>query len=64
MASTDDETAFDGPRTVTEDTDETPDAQMTLLGLVVAAGSAIVMLPLLPILAVAELLERIGGSDE
>jgi hypothetical protein len=32
---------------------------MNLLGLVVAVGSALVMLPLVPVLAVAELVERV-----
>jgi hypothetical protein len=57
MAPTDDD--VDGPRSVTEPTDETADAQMNLLGLVVAVGSALVMLPLVPVLAVAELVERV-----
>jgi hypothetical protein len=64
MAPTDDEDIeFDGPRTVTEDAGETPDAQMNLLGLVVAAGSALVLLPLVPVLAVAELVERLVGES-
>jgi hypothetical protein len=65
MAPTNDDTEFDGPRTVTEGSGETPDAQMNVLGLVVAAGSAVVLLPLVPVLAVAELVERLtGGSEE
>jgi len=61
MPLTDDD--VDGPRTVTEDAGETPDAQMNLLGLVVAAGSALVMLPLVPVLVVAELVERVVGES-
>lgn len=57
MAATEDDD--DAPRTVTEDVGETPDAQMSLLGVVVAAGSALVVLPLVPVFAVAELVERV-----
>ena len=54
----------DGPRTVTEPTDGTADGQMNVLGLVVAAGSALVSLPLVPVLAVAELVERVRGVSD
>ena len=53
---------YDGPRTVTDDEGATPDPQMTLLGLVVAVLNALVLLPLVPVLALAELVERVAGG--
>ena len=56
------ESEYDGPRAVTDPDGMTDDTQMTLLGIVVAAGSGLVMLPVVPLLLIAELIERLGGD--
>lgn len=41
----------------------TPDPVMSLFGYVVAAGVALVLLPVLPFIAVLWLLSRLGGKS-
>jgi len=53
----------DGPRTVTDDRGDRPDAQMSAVGTVVAVGTAVVLLPVAPFLALAWLLVR-GRENE
>ncbi|MFB6206503.1 MAG: hypothetical protein ABEJ05_08280 [Haloglomus sp.] len=54
------------PRSITEDHGRTDSPQMTVIGLIVAAGAALVLLPLLPFLAVLWLVaddrDRTTGS--
>jgi hypothetical protein len=42
----------DAPRSITEDHGRTTNPQMTVVGLVVAAGTTLLLLPLLPAIAV------------
>lgn len=42
----------DAPRSITADHGRTQSPQMTVVGLVVAAGAALLLLPVLPFLAV------------
>lgn len=46
----------DAPRSITEDHGRTTSPQMTVVGLVVAAGAGLLLLPLLPAIAVLWLL--------
>lgn len=51
----------DTPRSITEDHGRTTSPQMTVIGLVVAGGTALLLLPLLPAFAVVWLL---GDHDD
>jgi hypothetical protein len=62
--TTDTDDAYEGPRTVTDDDGLTPDGQMNLVGLAVAAGNVLVILPLAPFLLLARLLDRRGGEAD
>ena len=48
----------DRPRMVTDDRGDRPDAQMTVVGVQVAVGTGVVLLPVAPFLAVAWLVAR------
>jgi hypothetical protein len=48
----------DVPRTVTDDRGDRPDVQMSVVGILVAVGTAVVLLPVAPFLAVAWLVAR------
>jgi hypothetical protein len=58
------DTDHEGLPTVTENDGMTPDPQMNLLGLIVAAGCALVMLPLVPFMLAAWLVDRLSGDSE
>lgn len=55
---------YAGPRTVTDDDGLVPSGQMSLVGLVVAAGNALLLLPLAPFFLLARLLAQRRVEDD
>lgn len=50
-------------RSVTDYSEPEPDAEMSLIGYVLAAGTALLLLPLLPFLAVLWVFDRLFGGN-
>ncbi|WP_323191713.1 hypothetical protein [Halostella sp. PRR32] len=51
------------PRSVTEPSDYEPSAEMSVIGYLLAAMTAILLLPLLPFLAVLWVFDRLFGGN-
>ena len=51
------------PRSVTEPSEPEPNAEMSLIGYVLAAGSALLLIPLAPFIAVLWVIDRLFGGD-
>ncbi|NHN47898.1 hypothetical protein G9464_09845 [Halostella sp. JP-L12] len=51
------------PRSVTEPSESEPNAEMSLIGYVLAAGTALLLIPLAPFLAVLWVFDRLFGGD-
>jgi hypothetical protein len=62
MSDSDDSGASDLPRSVTAASDTQPDTQMNAIGWLVFAGLLILLLPVLPLLVVVWLFDKLTDS--